>query len=269
MPKSCPDNFEHIYQLVMAEINRLNQRGMDAIAGYDAAIASARSQGFGHHEAIANECAAKFWIQRQKPGFAQIHLIRAWYGYQEWGAIAKTQQLQRCYGTLLSPISDTTPQQQPDLLTESLNFAMTLSPTTGGSSTTANLDTLSILQASQTLSSEIELDTLLANLLKLVIETAGADYCALLLHEEDELFVGATLQAGEPPRLMQMAPFEASDAVPNGLIRQVQRSQNPQVVSLVQQDSTLLQDPYIQTHQPQSLLGMPLLNQLSIRHKSA
>ncbi|MGD1939476.1 MAG: AAA family ATPase [Cyanophyceae cyanobacterium] len=267
--KSCPDNFEHIYQLVMAEINRLNQRGMDAIAGYDAAIASARSQGFGHHEAIANECAAKFWIQRQKPGFAQIHLIRAWYGYQEWGAIAKTQQLQRCYGTLLSPISDTTPQQQPDLLTESLNFAMTLSPTTGGSSTTANLDTLSILQASQTLSSEIELDTLLANLLKLVIETAGADYCALLLHEEDELFVGATLQAGEPPRLMQMAPFEASDAVPNGLIRQVQRSQNPQVVSLVQQDSTLLQDPYIQTHQPQSLLGMPLLNQLSIRHKSA
>lgn len=257
---ACPENFEPIYLLITAEIDRLQGREMDAIAGYDGAIATARKQGFIHHEAIANERAAKFWLQRHKLEFAQIHLVRAWYGYQEWGAIAKTKQLQQRHSTLLNPIFNTT-SPQPNLLTESLNLSAANNPILSTSSLTTNLDALSILQASQALSSDIELNTLLTNLLTLVIETAGADYCALLLNDAEVLLVEATMQAGQPPQFLQMAPFETSGAVPQGLIHQVRRSQTPQVVESVLEHTTLVYDPYIQARSPQSILGLPLLNQ--------
>ncbi len=74
---------------------------MDA---YDRAIVAARGGNFIHHQAIANECAARFWLDQNKPEFAQIYIVRAYYAYQQWGAIAKIKQLENQYGELVLPV---------------------------------------------------------------------------------------------------------------------------------------------------------------------
>ena len=51
----CPENFENRAALVGAEIARLEGRDLDAQRLYEQAIRSARTNGFVHNEALANE----------------------------------------------------------------------------------------------------------------------------------------------------------------------------------------------------------------------
>ena len=259
----CPDNFDAIYQLVAAEIARLEQQHMVAMTHYDRAIAAARQYGYIHQEAIANECAARFWLSQNKPDFAQLYLVRAYYAYQQWGAIAQVDSLRHCHSDLLQSVLT---QDAINLTTEGTIMVTSMASHSSSSSASSSsasmaLDKLSIARAAQALSNEIELEALLTQLLKIVIETAGADYCAVLLKPEDELSVAATMQAGQPAQFLEMVPFADSGVVSVSLINLVQHSLQPRIIANAQAHSVLSQDPYIQAQQPQSLFAMPLLKQ--------
>src|SRR5262249_58526110 len=64
-----PENFENRAALVGAEIARLEGWELDAERLYERAIHSAHEQEFIHHEALANELAARFYAAR---GFEKI-----------------------------------------------------------------------------------------------------------------------------------------------------------------------------------------------------
>jgi hypothetical protein len=61
---NCAENFENSAALVGAEIARIERRELDAECLYEKAIRSARTNGFMHNEALANELAARFYAAR-------------------------------------------------------------------------------------------------------------------------------------------------------------------------------------------------------------
>ncbi|MGC4119700.1 MAG: serine/threonine-protein kinase PknK [Myxococcales bacterium] len=82
----CPANFLHKFQLVAAEIARLDQDTLGAMTLFDQAIASTGANGFRQNQALANELAGRFWLAKGKPHFADLYLRNALEGYRAWGA---------------------------------------------------------------------------------------------------------------------------------------------------------------------------------------
>ncbi|MBG1265081.1 trifunctional serine/threonine-protein kinase/ATP-binding protein/sensor histidine kinase [Nostoc sp. WHI] len=264
---NCSENFLHRYLLLSAEMARVSGKYMDAIELYDRAIAKAKENEYLNEEALANELAAKFYLEWGKKRIAQEYLINAYYCYTRWGAKAKVDDLEQRYPQLLAPILQQT--RLPITLSHTIaniDSISTLHPSihksvTFSSNTSVMLDLATVLKASQTLSSEIELDKLLTKLLQVVIENAGADKCALLLLKKGKLVVEATAQVGQQSTMLQSIFLEDSVDVPHSLIYTVKRSLQTTIILDTTVDSTLIADPYIIRQQPKSLLCTPILYQ--------
>jgi predicted ATPase/signal transduction histidine kinase len=263
----APMNYLHKWQLVEAEYNRVFDNKLEAIDLYDRAIAGAKANGYIQEEALANELAAKFYLSWGKEKIAQDYLINAYYGYAHWGAKAKVQDLERHYPQLLAPILQ---QQQLSLSATETVFATTTltlsqahgtqSSSSSSTSISATLDLVTVLKASQTLSSEIQLDKLLATLLHTVIENAGADKGVLLMPHENHWFVKAVTTVDQPARVESIA-LSSSSEVPHSLIHSIKRSLQSVVILDATAHPTLATDPYVVKQQPKSLLCTPILNQ--------
>ncbi|MBD2412399.1 histidine kinase [Nostoc calcicola FACHB-389] len=272
---NCPKNFLHRYLLLSAEMARISGKYMNAIELYDRAIAKAKKNEYLNEEALANELAAKFYLEWGKERIAQEYLINAYYCFARWDAKAKIDDLEQRYPRLLAPILQQTRSRSdservspltPNDTIGTLDSFATLHPSmtksvTSSSNVSFMLDMTTVLKASQTLSSEIELEKLLAKLLSVAIENAGADKCVLLLLKEDVLVVEATAEVGRQSAVLQSIPVDDSTDVPRSLIYAVKRNLQPSVIIDTAMYSTLIADPYIIRHQPKSLLCVPILHQ--------
>ena len=191
----------------------------------------------------------------------------AYYGYAQWGAKAKVQELECRYPQLLAPILQQQLMGLPaiDTLFSTLSLvpsqtSTTQSSSSGTTSISTVLDLVTVLKASQALSSEIQLDKLLATLLHTVLENAGADKGALLMPHEKQWFVEAVATVDRPAQIESIALSNSSE-VPQSLINTVKRSQESVVVVNAATHPTLANDDYIVQQQPKSLLCTPILNQ--------
>lgn len=261
---SCPDNFLHKYLLLSAEMAMIAGQTLEAIALYDRAIASAKANDYLQEEALANELAAKFYLNWGKPRIAQEYMTEAYYGYARWGAKTKVDDLARRYPQLLAALLQ---QEQTALSVNETVFAIGSVTATGASANvTSTLDLAAVLKASQSLSSEIQLDQLLATLLHTVMQTAGADKCVLMLLEDEELTVQTTAALDAANQIQtqtyaQPVPIQHSQDVPLGLINSVKRSMQPLVMIDASLHPQFGADVYIQTHQTKSILCSPILHQ--------
>lgn len=272
---SCPENFLHKYLLLCAEMARISGNYQQAIESYDRAIAKAKENEYLNEEALANELAAKFYLEWGKERIAQEYLINAYYCYTHWGAKAKVDDLEQRYPQLLAPIlqqrrsrsdSERVSLLTPNETITNIDSIATLHPSisksvSSSSSASLMLDLATVIKASQTLSSEIELEKLLTKLLQVVIENAGADKCALLLFKEGRLVVEATAQVGQQSSVLQSIFVEDSADVPHSLIYTVKRNLQPTVIINATVHPALIADPYIIRQQPKSLLCTPILYQ--------
>ncbi|MBN3899231.1 MAG: AAA family ATPase [Nostoc sp. NOS(2021)] len=274
----APTNHLHRFYLVEAEQYRVLGQMYEAMDYYDRAIASAKENGYIQEEALANELAAKFYLNWGKKRIAQSYMTEAYYSYAHWGAKAKVADLERRYPQLLAPILEQT--RSPFSTNETIftlgSVTSTSSATSSSSSLFVALDFATILKASQTLSGEIELEKLLSALLHIVIENAGADKCVFMLLESGGLLIQALAQLSPGvasvqnkgiaqvdfyPMLLNPQPVEDSVDVPVGLINTVKRSLKPAVIIDATVHPQLINDPYIQQQQPKSILCCPILHQ--------
>jgi hypothetical protein len=88
-------NFQNKLHLVEAERARVLGHGMEAMEHYDRSIQLAQQNVFIQEEALANERAGRFWLEKGKPEFAQVHLRKAHDGFARWQAWAKVNALTR------------------------------------------------------------------------------------------------------------------------------------------------------------------------------
>ncbi len=251
----APMNYQHKYDLVEAEKARVLGKTESAMAHYDLAIAGANSHGYLQEESLGNELAARFYLAIGKAKIAKIYMTDAYYGYIRWGAIAKVRDLEERYPHLIIR------SYSPTALTSDTTKNNTIHSTTTSSSTTSNskiLDLATVMKAAEAIASEIVLDKLLGKLLNIILENAGAKKGCLILEKDRKLFIEA-IYTSQHDVTVQSTPVETSLDIPVSLIYYVARTQQPLVLNDASQG--IQTDPYIQRHQPKSLLCAPIFNQ--------
>ncbi|WP_228014385.1 trifunctional serine/threonine-protein kinase/ATP-binding protein/sensor histidine kinase [Fortiea sp. LEGE XX443] len=268
----APMNHQHKFDLVEAEKCRVLGKYSEAGDWYDRAIKGAKENGYIQEEALANELAAKFYLDWGKQRIAQEYITQAYYGYARWGAKAKVVDLERRYPQELVPILQPTrfPLSTHETIFTLESVTSTSSATSSSSNVSVAFDLAAILKASQTLSGEIELEKLLSALLHIVIENAGAEKCVFMLVESDRLLIQALAQLSLSPVqnkinfypiLLNPKSVEDSVDVPVSLINHVKRSLRPAVIINATVHPQLINDPYIHKQQPKSILCSPILHQ--------
>ncbi|MBP0031523.1 GAF domain-containing protein, partial [Roseofilum sp. Guam] len=261
LAQSCPENFLHKYWLVEAEKARLSRQLTEAIELYDRAIAGAKENEYIQEEALANELAAKFYLDWGKEKIAGAYITDAYYCYARWGAKAKTDQLERTYPQLLAPML-----QQPYLqLNNDLTITSTIAQTAGSSSSKSDflLDWATAVKASQSLSSEMHLDKLVSALMRATMENAGADGGILLLRQPDSWQIAARYSNKDGQDEWDLCWKEVSEEleIPMRIINKVKRSKEAIIVNNFSRNIQFAGDLYLQQEQPLSFLCAPILNQ--------
>ncbi|MEG4106431.1 AAA family ATPase [Microcoleus sp. S13_C5] len=260
----APMNFAHKCDLIQAEQQRVLGHKADAIDLYDRAIFLAKENQFLNEEALANELAAKFYLNWGKEKVAAGYMQEAYYCYARWGAKAKTDDLEKRYPDLLRPILQQA--AQPLSILETLStlsnptYSIHSSTHHSTSSTSINhaLDFSTLLQISQVISSTIDLDELLQIVTQTMLQNSGADRCALMLCQDRQWQVRAI--ATWEHISLQTEPLENNPTVPVKLIHYVKNTLAAVVIDRLKTDLPVIDD-YLQHHQPASLLGLPILNQ--------
>ncbi|MBD2488505.1 ATP-binding sensor histidine kinase [Aulosira sp. FACHB-615] len=258
----APMNHLHKWYLVEAERQRIFGNKAEAIEYYDRAISGAKENGYIQEEGLANELAAKFYLNWGKQHIAQEYMTQAYYAYARWGAKAKVADLERRYPQLLAPILQ---QTRFSLSTNETILALgsvsSSSSSSSSSSVSDTLDLKAILKASQSISGKIELEKLLSSLLSIVIENAGADKCVLMLLRDSRLLIAGSITQRNEPVVLQNLAVEDSQEIPLKLIYKVKRNSQTIILLDATADITLANDPYIIRQQPQSILCSPILHQ--------
>jgi predicted ATPase/signal transduction histidine kinase len=243
--ENCPENFAHRHALVGAELARLEGRPLDAQALYEDAVQSARKYGFTQGEALASELAAEFHLARRLETIADAYLRHARACFERWGAVAKLKQLDARYPQLHA-------RTQPS--TQSARDAPI-----------AQLDVRTVDKASQTLSSEMELPSLLEKLMRLAVEHAGAERGLLILIRGDELHVEAeaTVGAGSVQVTIRSDRVKPLD-VPVTALQYVLRTRERLVLDDASREGLDQDDPYVRQHRPRSVLCLPVFKQTQV-----
>ncbi len=243
--KNCPENFENRAALVTAEIARIEDRKLDAEHLYEQAIRSAHDNGFVQNEAIASECAARFYLARglTLPGNAYMEQARACYA--QWGAAGKVKQLEKQY---------------PQLRGRTERAATV--PAEGET----RLDLLSVAKASQAISGQILLDELIDTLMRLVLENAGAQTGYLLLTSDDDLVLMAEAQVEQQDVQVHRHARQplAQGKLPLAILQYVRRSREPVLLMETSVPHPFATDPYFAQQHPQSVLCLPILRQSAL-----
>jgi PAS domain S-box-containing protein len=267
--RQCPENYAHKYLLAAAEMARIEGHREQAADLYDQSIDAARRNGFMQHHALACEWTARFYLQQKKPEFAEIYLRKAQYLFGQWGAHAKVRQMEEKYHLFLgksalmvsSPlgtVSDTHGTTAPDRNTRMMDLEV--------------LDLATVMKASQAISGEIVLERLLEKLMRILIESAGAQQGFLLLETDGQWRIEAqgsvsdevvsTLQS--LPLIAPAGPDGAKSEVPFlpvSLIQYAALTKDDVVLSDAAHIGRFTSDPYIVDRQPKSVLCAPILHQ--------
>ncbi|MEK7991793.1 MAG: AAA family ATPase [Thiotrichaceae bacterium] len=254
--KQAPMNHLHKYYLVEAERYRLLGNTAKAMTYYNEAIHLAQDNNYPHEVALANELAGLFFLDQSQQKIAQVYLREAHYMYQKWGASVKVQDLEAQYLPLIH--QPTAPQHnKSDAMTTTTIHATLHS----GEGSSLNLDLDSVLKASQAIAGEIVLDSLLENLMKIVVENAGAERGVLLLNQDGQLVVEAENEIHKNEvKVLQSLPLNQA-SLPKTLINFVARMKESVVLHNACEEGQYTRDNYVMQHKSQSILCTPLLHQ--------
>jgi PAS domain S-box-containing protein len=231
---------------------------LEAEEFYEQAIKGARENEFLQEEALAYELAAKFYLARGREKFAQTYIKEAHYCYLRWGAIAKVKDLEAKYPQLLT---------QSPTATHTTKNTRTINPTTTTSNSSGEaLDLSTVMKASQAIASEIVLDKLLASLMKILIENAGAQTGILILDKAGEWVIEARGEvefsaSSNVHTTTVLQSISLDNHLPVSIINYVARTLESVVLNDANHENKFTDEPYIKEHQNKSILCAPLLNQ--------
>ena len=242
LARSAQPNYLHKYHLVKAERLRVLEGESDAILShYDQAIALARESEFIHEEALANELAARYLLNQGQNNAASSYLRSAMEQYEAWGAKRKVAHLKSRYPGLIA-----------DNRTE------------GAASPSANLDLATMLKASETISSTLELEPLLEILLGILMENAGAQTATLLLETDGRSLIAARGSTEQVECFLPLSlPVEKAQSLSLSVISWVKQTREHLVLDNASREEWFVEDDYIKRERPKSILCAP------IHHKSA
>ncbi|MEW9702721.1 AAA family ATPase [Paenibacillus sp. SI8] len=253
-----PVNFQSRHDLLQAEFARTSSEYGQAEEMYDKAIREAREQGDIHVTSMAGELAANHYLRRDKRKTALFYLQLAVEGYKHWEVHMKVTQLE---GLILNL------QRQEEAYSPSES---TQEPTGRSAAETAagasgfrnelpfvdNVDLAAILKTTHAITNQMDMDTVLAEIMNTIMRYAGASKGALLTDSDDTLFIQAYADS-EAQAIPSPLEMKDSSLLPEGIIRYVFRTHEA-VHYAGEEESWLIHNPYMAKHRPQSALCIPV-----------
>ena len=235
-----PTEFKSLELLCQAEEN-----GQKTLKLYGEAIRIAESRGYYFISALANELAAGFYQANNMDRITSTYSQRAIELYSKWGAKTKVLRLKDRFGEH-----------------SSLSFQRESSGSDIGRMRAPSLDLSAIIDASQVLSKEIEIDQILDKLMSIVIAIAGADHGYLILEVDGHLNVLVSANGNEDViSNKQTVPIEQCDKVAEGIVRYVYRSAKALLLDNAVKEGRFKDDGHIVANGIRSVISLPLFRQ--------
>ncbi len=238
--ENYPPTFSDKYTLVLAEIARIEKRNSDALGLYEQAIHLARENGFVQNEGLSHELAAQYYLAQglETAGYAHLRNARNCYG--RWGAHGKVKQLDEWHPRLRE---ERTPSSSP----------------------VVQLDVETVVKASQAISGEMVLRRLIENLLRIAVESAGAERGLLILLQGGELRIEAEATTGAAG--IEVAVLEtivAPSDLPQSALHYVIRTQESVLLNDASTDNVYSTDEYVRRKRSRSVLCLPIVNKAKL-----
>ena len=243
-----PENFGARASLLAAELARLEGRGAEAERCYDEAALGARQAALVHDEAIALELAGRYYLTRNLTIVAHTLLRNACWCYQQWGAMAKVRLLERHFPHLRA--------HSPPAAAEGTIGVSFL-----------ELDAASVIQAAQSLSSEMLPDTLSRSLLTLSLKHAGAERGLLILVRDGSPRVAAEATTDHSRTHADSVAVEVkpadptSELLPTSILQLVLRTHRCVCLEEATASQEFPGDDYLRQHNARSILCQPITRQ--------
>jgi predicted ATPase/serine phosphatase RsbU (regulator of sigma subunit) len=234
-----PETFGHRHAILSAELAAARGDDRTALSSFEHAIALAAEHGAILHEALANELSAALARSRGWSKIARAYARDAYAAYQRWGATTKAEELAPYAGLAASG------GQANDVGVE-------------------QLDILTVVKASQAISTEIVLQKLIASLMRIVIEQAGAERGYLVLVRDGHLWVEGQAAAKTEQRFERFRLEAEGLRLPQSIVEYVRRTKEKVLLADAEQRGPFASDPYLALHQPRSVLCLPMIRQGSL-----
>ncbi|MEL6536255.1 MAG: SpoIIE family protein phosphatase, partial [Bacteroidota bacterium] len=230
-----PRSFQQKYLLVKAEYDGLMGKHRKAKDGYSEALKVATQHARVNDEALIWEWGGIYYLEQRDEIMGNFYLENAFRAYRRWGATGKLQQM----------ILDRPGLFGKYKLREQADRQY-------------SLDLSTILKASATLSSEIQLSKLLSTLMNILLENAGADQGVFVLESDSNWHIMASGHSEEGIVTNQRIPLTGSGLVPEMVIETVKLMSKPVLIDDAQLSNPYSGDPYFQTHATRSVLCLPI-----------
>ncbi|SEM06883.1 Predicted ATPase [Stigmatella aurantiaca] len=253
----APENYAPHHLLVRAEFARVRRQEQEALQTYEEAIAAARESRLPNMEALACQQACSLQVERGRRPHAYAYLLEALNACERWGAYGKVNQLLAEHASLLRTYGGAAGRW---------GAVARLKPAETGAGATSEsrnemLDMTSVMKASQTISSELQFSQLVANLISIVMESAGAQRGVLVLKREQDFFVEAVAEVGNRDSpLMPSQPVALSDALCHAIAHQVLRTGATVVLDDACVQEPFRTDVYISQRGVRSVLCAPIFH---------
>jgi diguanylate cyclase (GGDEF)-like protein len=248
----APGNFAHLVALIDAERAWAVGDLQGAVAGYDAALHRLGDRQRPWHRALICERSALFALSQGHEYQARQMLTLARDSYARWGASAKVDQL-----SLQHPFLRTVRTAGPGV-------AETRVGTSLPGVSTDSMDLLAVLEASQALSSETDLDQLRVRVVDVLTAMTGATGVTVLLWSE--AVAGWVLPSDDPTQpALRVQDAGTAGKIPLSAFRYAERTRQPLLVTDATTDDRFAADPYLIGARCCSLLVVPILSQGRLR----
>lgn len=249
----APQNYGHKFSLVEAERERIRGNSEKAMEWYDKAIHLAKEHEYLQEEALAYECAARFYNGKGKAHIARPYMREARYCYQRWGAVSKVNHLDAQEWVIPSSHTHTSLASSG-----TIPMSNTLLPGEGGS----RLDMMTVIKASRILNSEMVLDELLKKMMRIMLESAGAQRGFLIFRDKHDwkIKVRGSIYRSSIVTLTD-TPISSQDIASVAIVNYVTHAAVDVVLNDACKEGLFTNDSYILQKKPRSLLCMPIIHQ--------
>ena len=227
--KYAPQNFEHLYILLLAENCRIKKFDGEAVLYYDRAIQLAKLNRFVQDEAVACERATSYYQHQHNKEMAHSYILRGIQNLRKWGAETIAQLWEADYE--IRVLSNTR------------------------SDVPVTFDMLTVFETTQSLAKEIRMEDLLRKMLFALLKHAGADRGIFIRYVENQFYVLAKAEASDAAfTLFDRQSITMLNESMQAVVRYVLQSEESVIIQNAQSHSVFYGFP----HTSKSILCLPI-----------
>jgi signal transduction histidine kinase/predicted ATPase len=258
----CRENFGHLRLLLEAEIGSVNEEMQSKGDLYEKVIRRAQKGGDLLHTAIANELCAKNHYRSTRTKVAGLYFLEAYRYWAYLGIRRKAELLKSSWSALFpsafSALAAARPEQA--IKNEQLEESRLRERAVLG------IDAMAMVRASRELTEDLREELLLERMLRIVMESTGAQKGFFIIEKGDDLLLRARyipsedgftifpLEGGEgkPERLVQSINLSI------GVLRYVRKQKEPVILEDAAARGMFINDPYFRLKGVRSVLCFPI-----------